>query len=176
VTVENFTTQGKPTKTVQTPWGDKQVYDPTQDPEIIEAFEYVKQTHQQYGPNAKYGELKRYDNLFAQIRNIQYFDMGRLGCQKIQRPTCGYSNNDFSENQIRTNCSNQSFGSPTLNKCEQENSSLEKDVNNPLPLGQLNPPACGVAKFGDIGSEYRRNTIGREETTSDYFGATCNKY
>ena len=39
VTVENFTTQGKPTKTVQTPWGDKHVYDPTQDPEIIEAFE-----------------------------------------------------------------------------------------------------------------------------------------
>ena len=76
VTAENFTTQGKPTKTVQTPWGDKQVYDPTQDPEIIEAFEYVKNIHQQYGPNAKYDELKRYDILFSQIRNIQYLDMG----------------------------------------------------------------------------------------------------
>ena len=176
VTAENFTTQGKPTKTVQTPWGDKQVYDPTQDPEIIEAFEYVKNIHQQYGPNAKYDELKRYDILFSQIRNIQYLDMGRLGCQKIDRPTCGYSNIDFSKNQIGSNCSNLAFGSPILNKCERENSSLEKALNDPIALGQINPPACGVSKFGDIGSEYRRNAIGRDETASDYFGTTCNKY
>jgi len=34
VNVDTFTTEGKPTKTVQTPWGDKQVYDPTQDADI----------------------------------------------------------------------------------------------------------------------------------------------
>jgi len=130
VTVENFTTQGKPTKAVQTPWGDKQVYDPTQDPEIIEAFEYVKRTHQRYGPDAKYDQLKPYSKLFTQIRDIQYLDMGRLGCQDIKRVACNNKFDNFTQNTIYKNCPSPSFGTPVLDKCESAYSKIETEFEN----------------------------------------------
>ena len=42
---KNFTTQGKPTKTFETPWGPKEIYDPVQDEEVRKAFERL------YGSN-----------------------------------------------------------------------------------------------------------------------------
>ena len=36
---ENFTIQGKPTKTFETPWGPQEIYDPAQDEEVRKAFE-----------------------------------------------------------------------------------------------------------------------------------------
>jgi len=38
---ETFTTEGKPTKTIETPWGPREVYDPLQDKDVRTAFEYI---------------------------------------------------------------------------------------------------------------------------------------
>ena len=38
VSVATFTTLGKPTKIVDTPWGPKEIYDPTQDPDVFKTF------------------------------------------------------------------------------------------------------------------------------------------
>ena len=179
VTAENFTTQGKPTKTIQTPWGDKQLYDPTQDPEIIEAFEYVKNIHKQYGPNEKYDELKRYDILFSQIRNIQYLDMGRLGCQDIRRPNCNDIFDNFSKNSIPQNCLKPSFGSPILDTCEVDHTTLISEYEDHLlPLSEANEVSvCSSAVFGTIGSNLRGELLGSiEESASEYFQLSCNSY
>ena len=178
VTVENFTTQGKPTKTVQTPWGDKQVYDPTQDPEIIEAFEYVKRTHQHYGSLEKYDELKIYDELFETVRDIQYYDMGRTGCQEITRQACGVYFEVFTENKIRNSCPLPSFGSPNLDDCEQQHSSTKRDIQREdIALGLSDKTTqCSSSVFGPIGSDRRRDLLNGKETVSAYFKITCNKY
>ena len=179
VTAENFTTQGKPTKTVQTPWGDKHVYDPTQDPEIIEAFEYVKRTHQRYGPDAKYDQLKPYSNLFTQIRNIQYLDMGRLGCQDIKRPACNNTFDNFTQNIIYKNCPSPSFGAAVLDDCESAYSKIEteREIETvALNVAHL-PTQCSSAYFGYIGSKERQDTLWEtEESVSDYFKLSCNSF
>ena len=36
-----FTTEGKPTKTIETPWGQKEIYDPTQDEQVKAAFKKI---------------------------------------------------------------------------------------------------------------------------------------
>lgn len=36
-----FTTEGKPTKTIETPWGPREIYDPTQDEEVRAAFKRI---------------------------------------------------------------------------------------------------------------------------------------
>ena len=43
----NFTTEGKPTKTIETPWGPREVYDSAHDPDIIRFFDEfrTRQTH-----------------------------------------------------------------------------------------------------------------------------------
>jgi len=178
VTVENFTTQGKPTKTVQTPWGEKEVYDPAQDPEIIEAFEYVKRTHQRYGSIEKYDELKTYDKLFETVRDIQYYDMGRTGCQEITRQACGVYFEVFIENKIRNSCPLPSFGSPSLDDCEQLYSSTRKEIQREdIALGLSDKTTqCSSSVFGPIGSDRRRRLLNGKETVSAYFKITCNKY
>jgi len=38
---DKFTTEGKPTKTMETPWGPREFYDPLQDGEVREAFKRI---------------------------------------------------------------------------------------------------------------------------------------
>ena len=49
---DHFTTKGKPTKTIQTPNGPVEIYDPTQDPEVRAAFERI---YTQNNSNYLYG-------------------------------------------------------------------------------------------------------------------------
>ncbi len=38
---DSFTSDGKPTKTIETPWGLREVYDPTQDEQVRAAFKRI---------------------------------------------------------------------------------------------------------------------------------------
>jgi len=41
--LSDFTTEGKPTKTIETPWGPREIYDPVQDPQVIANFKLIHQ-------------------------------------------------------------------------------------------------------------------------------------
>lgn len=165
IDVESFTTQGKPTKTIQTPWGDKQVYDPIQDAEVIAAYEYVERIHKRYGPDKKYNELKTYEVLFNNIRRIQYYDKARLGCQFIKQPGCGSILGEvFTENNISEQCQVLDFGKSTLNACEERNSKKEEDFTISLSTS----PNCRV-DFENIG----QSVLVKEEHFEAYFHSTC---
>ena len=55
--LSDFTTEGKPTKTIETPWGPREVYDATKDPEIVKVFNQIYNTPNSGLPiSAKYEE------------------------------------------------------------------------------------------------------------------------
>ena len=45
--IQSFTTEGKPTKTIETPWGPREVYDPMQDSEVKQAFRQIMKIKQE---------------------------------------------------------------------------------------------------------------------------------
>jgi len=197
--IENFTTEGKPTKTVQTPWGDKQVYDPVQDPEVIAAFNYVyqelpKQLKTLDGDSDVFGSeveqnFTNYAKRFELIRNIQDNDLLRVGCShSINTYSC-----DFEEREAKTSipryCTQVSFGSATLNECEKQNSSwIMKDV---IALSQspcvkdLRGKDYALMSFWQIGMKNNPRTqtindknlpIGKNAQIKSFFLSECRAF
>ena len=87
---ESFTTKGKPTTTIETPWGPKEVYDPTQDSEIREDFkiwynhpelisynDHITEMYYFYEKNAKYKQ-----QIIRDARRIQALDYARHQCMR----------------------------------------------------------------------------------------------
>ena len=177
VTVENFTTQGKPTKTVQTPWGDKQVYDPTQDPEIIEAFEYVSKQNKENGFRGREG-LSSYRTLFKDVKQIQFNDMLRTKC--VSPNFLGHLCNErthYSANAIAENCSPPNFGQASLNLCESKSLTIHPD-NEEQNLSIRSYLACeknNYDYFDEIGSEALKGVSG-EEDIDTFFRSGCLTY
>lgn len=143
VSVENFTTAGKPTKTVQTPWGDKQVYDPTQDPEVIAAFEYVYRTLPDTPENQR-EKFYEYQDFFSEISKIQLYDLSRIGCRKPLYSE--YTDLEF-DTHIHNKCQLIDYGSPTLNVCEADN------------INQTGNLKSVIAAFKMIGEDAAGNTV-----------------
>lgn len=90
--------KGEPTKTMETPWGEKEIYDPTNDQDVISAFKRVK--------NKKYEKIKdlyrdgsgsEYEfatddlRLIFSSRNIHHLDVMRSGCKHLISFECGAS-------------------------------------------------------------------------------------
>ncbi len=163
--IENFTTDGKPTKTVQTPWGDKQVYDPTQDAEVIAAYKYVEKVHKKLGTSNTNEQLKPYKQWFAKIRRTQLHDMARLGCRIPIYPGCGEG---VFENTISLNC-NINLGQSELNNCESQNLIQS---NFDLVRAQ-DSPVC-YADFKHIGSPKREPL--KSSNINDFFKSGCTEF
>jgi len=168
--IENFTTEGKPTKTVQTPWGDKQVYDPTQDTEVIAAFEYVKKMHLKDGPEESKATLSEYEKLFSKVRRTQYHDMIRLGCLIPQYDGCGGGPN-FIENKIPQLCPRPTFGKATLSDCESQNTKID-GYHETLALAA---PMCSPEFFMIGSKDWRHKEYGNKEM-SVFFTSGCEKF
>jgi len=170
LSVETFTTDGKSTKTVETPWGDKQVYDPTQDPEVIAAFEYVKKLHLRDGPEKSKAILAEHEQLFSKVRKIQYNDMIRLGCLIPEYDGCGGGSN-FIENKIPQACPKPTFGETKLSDCEGKNTKID-GYHEILALAA---PMCS-REFFMIGSKDWRHKEYGDKEMSVFFKSGCEKF
>jgi len=166
ISIESFTTAGKPTKTVQTPTGDVEVYDPTQDLEVIAAFDYVKAIHRREGVEASKKQLSTMATYFNGVREVQLNDLARLGCKVPIYPGCGEG--EF-ENTILQNCVSPQFGQVKLSTCEAENL---KRKNFELIRAQ-DAPIC-YASFKHIGSDKRRQL--KSSDLDEYFKSECAKF
>lgn len=119
---EGFTTKGKLTKTIQTPRGAKEIYDPVQDEEIKTAFKRIYD--KQYDGKISYyteedrkvlGD-KNIDLLFR-ARDIHQADAMRLGCKRLLTFECG-----------REVSSNRFHLPPDGKRCDADNN-LGRDPN-----------------------------------------------
>lgn len=93
---DSFTTKGKPTKTIETPWGPREIYDPAQDctlRNILDAaydrgdVTFSDVTHgYNFGatPPPAYPGL----NYAVQAHTTSYLDLKRLGCKVVDRLPC----------------------------------------------------------------------------------------
>ena len=98
LTCETFTTAGKPTKTIETPWGPKEIYDPVQDNEIIQAYSKIKKQNynsikELYADGSSYDYANHDVELLFLAREIHHLDVMRSGCKRLISYECGTSRN-----------------------------------------------------------------------------------
>ena len=122
---ESFTTEGKPTKTIETPWGPREVYDPAQDEEILKAIEDIYQRGDVFFGDVhrvpldrpvKADKLKSV-RLIRHARIIQSLDMSRAGCRIIYSVPC----QAWTTTVFTASCPVPNFGHPDLSDCEKRN-------------------------------------------------------
>lgn len=120
--LETFTTEGKPTKVIETPKGLKDIYDPTIDQDVVSAFKRVK--------NKKYKKIKDlyrdgsgYEfatddlQLIFSSRNIHHLDVMRSGCKHLISFDCGASwAGDY--NSTKDSCNIPSLMGRPIQICE----------------------------------------------------------
>ena len=120
-----FTTKGKPTKTVETPWGSKEVYDIKKDPDIKHALEIVYKRN-----DVTFGDISYYWNQFGpvpanmnsdveylrQARLVSQLDFYRLSCQRVELVPCHY----WGEFNLGKSPVLENLGSPTLSEAEKD--------------------------------------------------------
>lgn len=124
---EDFTTKGKPKKTIETPWGPREIYDPAQDPEMLDFYLGVFKTQFYENPNRQKAtspnlhftsEQREVFNSLVDGFNVHRLDIARIGCVKAKTPTCG-----LLKHYITPNCDlEDSLGRAKLTPCESENS------------------------------------------------------
>jgi hypothetical protein len=91
---KEFTTVGKLTKTIETPWGAREIYDPVQDVLVRKAFESFYRKEYETAALYNSSEARRalgdkdVDLVFA-AKNIHETDAMRLGCKILKNYNCG---------------------------------------------------------------------------------------
>ena len=156
-TPETFTTVGKPTKTIETPWGPREVYDPAQDEEVRTAFLSVFTRG-----DVTFGDVSRYNGITPQYpnrltsfrkytepqienkpdarilktaRQIQYYDLLRLGCKDVEElPNQKYGKLFFSEP-----CEDSELGSDEMSVCEMNSYVVNHRLPSPYVTKNVNP-------------------------------------
>ena len=133
---DNFTTVGKPTKTIEAPSGPRDIYDPAQDEEVLAAIEKLYAD-----ANVSFGEVSRlvgfesspestdaYVNIVRKSRQIHYLDTVRLGCPRAVDVPCQY----YGSLHFKKPCPTHNFGS-ILDDCEQKNITSDfTDIGGPI--------------------------------------------
>ena len=130
-----FTTAGKPTKTIKTPNGPVEIYDPTKDVEVIQIFKkwYEDDRYSILDYSEYLGRSKEWDVLLR-AEALQSLDLKRAGCEAvIQGNGRLESYNQVEKGGLKPrvkllyftkNCGNQhNFGAYELTKCEANNKS-----------------------------------------------------
>lgn len=143
--LSKFTTVGKPTMTIETPWGPRDIYDPSQDDAVLEAIKDVYNSDE----DIAFGELARWNatvktqpnsnpqaELIRLSRNVQYNDMMRLGCRHQYVVPC----QRFGASYFEQLCEESVLGKPELSQCERENMKIDAQI----PMTAFTPP---VDKF-----------------------------
>lgn len=81
--IETAADKPKMTRTIETPWGPGEIYDPIQDPDFVEAFKSFRGVHHENEDEF----LKTYNEVFG---SKIYANYAALGCGKIQDQSCSY--------------------------------------------------------------------------------------
>ena len=81
--VDSFTTVGKPTKTIETPWGAREVYDPAQDEEVRNIF-------QKYNQNADTSSESDRHNFLRHVVALTADAYRDIGCTVVLDGLCRY--------------------------------------------------------------------------------------
>jgi len=81
VDVPEFTTEGKPTKTIETPWGQKDIYDPTQDAEIRT---YIYSSVNGYIESPTFHQRQGIRQTIGMAMLKQHKDLLNNGCKNIK--------------------------------------------------------------------------------------------
>lgn len=125
IAANEFTTKDKPTKTIETPWGPREIYDPAQDEEFRAIYrKWFDADFKNYNPYQL--SPKNSIETHSTLSNGSYFsdsmllvqvDYLRSGCALTVQGTCFYNEYIF-----KTDCkAEHKFGSLELSKCEAEN-------------------------------------------------------
>ena len=146
---ETFTTVGKPTKTIETPWGPREIYDPGQDQAVVKAIRSLYElSDTSFGEVARivgfgnllrvgqsasdadtYTSTDRYIKTIKTARRTHYYDMLRLGCRQAAEVPCQY----FGSFYFIQKCPDSNFGSMHLTSCEQKNLTSDyTDIGGPI--------------------------------------------
>jgi len=159
-----FSAKGKPTKTLETPNGDQEVYDPTQDPEIRKLFKEI------------------YDH-FSKARRVQQLDLFRAGCESLIVPECGIETKPNKRNPI---CRKLDWGSPEFSKCEIDGAGLPDKIEPQTLLYTERTEPCitdlekkpiPVARIDEIGPKSTKMPYDKYEDQLDgFFKAECRIY
>ena len=166
--LSGFTTQGKPTKTVQTPWGEKRIYDPIQDAEVVSAYKYL------YSLPAKHPGRDIYADLFQDIRETQWADLMRIGCGGAEINGCSGL---YIESDAAFVCRNKlSMGQSDLNVCEAENTQalLPEGFLGSCEFGPDNIFYQGDFRYEFIGTKQLTGVRTAEDEMKYFFNAQCN--
>ena len=111
--LEEFTTVGKPTKTIQTPNGSVEIYDPAQDSAFIAAFSIYRKSG--YSFDEEQILNKRYRNNFG--RRV-ILDHARAGCKVMTDSIC----QNHATYLFEKDCGDaHNFTKLELSKCETDN-------------------------------------------------------
>jgi len=116
--VSKFTTRGKPTKILETPWGPREVYDPLQDPQINQIFQ------RWYAQNKyNYADYETIDpqgySLLNHAAHIHEADYLKLKCEMRERQFT-FATSLYYLKKYTGNCPLE-FGKKTLSQCVQDN-------------------------------------------------------
>ena len=121
----------KTTRTIETPWGPKEIYDPVKDPEFIKLFQDYRDTYDNGpypecfkagvgGPYTGPDCLGNFYTVFKRqgLRRIVDLDLARVGCAQVIDNSCVGGSVGF----FAKNCgTNHNFGSAELSQCEAHN-------------------------------------------------------
>ena len=175
-----FSTKGKPTKTLVTPNGSQEVYDPTQDPEIRKLFREIYD-HNRNPDNAdvKY-DYRRAGPIFTKAQAIQQNDLLRAGCVSLIVPvTTGVSTGPPKQFPV---CEKVNWGSASFSACEKKNIDLNlivQTIECVTPcISDLNGnPVPSINSYDQIGPKSPQMPYDSYEGQLDgYFKAECRHY
>ena len=103
-----------PKKTIQTPWGPREIPDQSKNPELIAIVTILER----YYSNNQQRELSVDDwRYFSKVASVQSIDYLRLGCAKLRDNGCALNRYLFIED-----CGDKhAIGSSSLSECEKKN-------------------------------------------------------
>ena len=170
---ESFTAVGKSTKTIETPWGPRQVYDPSRD-QIFRSI-YRKWYDTEFKsidtmpvkpayPNTHYlaGSSSSYFNRAIRITQLDYM---RHGCTSLVSSMCYWATNVFSKD-----CgADSNFGSIILSECENKSFT-------PLNMAESGPGLCEFKNNRLHPANAYKNASSFEESISIYTEWECSRW
>jgi len=172
INLSTFTTKGKASKSMVTPKGEADVYDPAQDEEVLAIYSYLRSKGQSTKSLLEGPEYALYNEFFERLHARQTNDLLRHGCIVENNALCRMDPN-YIENTIPEVCTTPDFGSPNLSSCEETNLRLHPtDPQLDIPLGD-SLGTC-AAPFLHIGKS--KPKLKDVEALSKYFRSNCEYY
>lgn len=114
---EGFTTKGKPTKTIETPWGPREVFDPKYYSGVSTYYSYLREISNKSRTNAQSLKLQELFKSVRDAQRIQALDYARHQC--MQQRYAGCAEVDF---VFKANCGEiENLHSSELSECESQN-------------------------------------------------------